>query len=331
MKILVTGGAGMLGRAVARSLHQRGHAVTSFDLHECPEPGITSLTGDVRDASAVQPACAGMDAVIHTVAYVNQLPDKQPIMYDVNVAGTHNLIAACQAGGVPRLIYTSSVDVVFDGTPIRDGDETLPYPEIHLDYYGVTKMLGEQAVIAANSPTLATCSLRMAGLYGAYDRHRFPNVIPLVARTGTLTRIGDGKAKFNHVYVENAAHAFALAAEQLQPGNTLAGQCYFITDYAPDNFFTFFQPFLDALGIDYRVAPLPASLALLLARWGDFQRRFASDKPPLLSRYAIAATSRDFWFNHRKATRDFGYAPVVSQADAFQRTVMWAREALLKA
>ncbi len=192
MRILIIGGAGMLGRAIARLLQPHGHTVTSFDLLTCPDAGVASISGDVRDAEALTAACVGMDAVIYTVAYINQLPTKQPIMYDINVAGVHNTIAACQANHVPRLIYAGSVDAVFAGTPIRDGDETLPYPKTHLDYYSATKMLGEQAIIAANSDQLATCSLRMAGLYGEHDQHRFPNVIPLVDRTGRFTQIGDG-------------------------------------------------------------------------------------------------------------------------------------------
>jgi len=326
MQILVIGGAGMLGRAITRSLVQSGHTVKSFDLQ--PSPG--SLVGDIRDAAAVTSACVGMDAVIHTVAYVNQIPRKQPIMYDINVQGTRHVIAACQAARVPRLIYTSSIDVVFDGTPIANGDETLPYPARHLDYYSETKMLAEQEVIAANgSGGLATCSLRAAGIYGEHDRHRFPNVIPRIAQSGKYTVVGDGTSKCNHIYVDNMAHAFNLAVDRLNEASPLAGQSYFITDYAPSNFFEFFKPFLDALGIRYTESRLSAGLSMLLARGSERLYQLKGGSAPVISRYAVAATARDFWFNHDKAARDFDYAPVVSEADAFDRTHAWARDTLL--
>lgn len=326
MRILVIGGAGMLGRALTTLLRQRGHHVSSFDVQPCSEPGVESLVGDVRDLDALQAACAGKDAVIHTAVMVNQLPGKQALMYEINVGGVLNTLAACQAHGVPRLIYTSSVDVVFDGTPIRDGDESLPYPKTHLDYYGETKMLAEQQVIAANGVSgVTTCSLRSAGLYGAGDKHRFPNIIPVVIKSGRLTRIGDGHAKFNHLYVENMAYALTLAAEHLTPTSPSAGQCYFITDYAPGNFFAFFEPYLKALHIPYKIAHLPESAAMLIARTGEAAYAL-SGKAPLLTRYAVAATARDFWFNSQKAARDLGYAPLVSESDAFERTLAWARD-----
>jgi nucleoside-diphosphate-sugar epimerase len=330
MRILVIGGAGMLGRAVMHLLQQNGHAVTSFDLEPCPDAAGHSIVGDIRDADAVTQACRGMDAVIHTAAYVNQLTGRQPVMYDVNVQGTLNIIAACQIAGVPRLIYTSSVDVVFDGTPIANGDERLPYPKRHLDYYSETKMLAEQAVIRANGvKDVATCSLRAAGLFGPHDRHRFPNIIPRVVRTGQYTIIGDGKSWHNHVYVENMAYAFVLAVERLSLDSPLAGQAYFITDYAPGNFFAFFKPYLDALGVNYTESRLPASIAMMMAQASERLSSFRNGGTPPLSAYAVAATSRHFWFNHQKATRDLGYVPIISEEDAFDRTLTWVRTSLL--
>ncbi len=331
MNILVIGGAGMLGRAITRRFVQHGHSVTSFDLQPSLENGVHSVIGDIRDAAAVSGACAHMDAVIHTVAMVNQLPIVQRDMHEVNVEGTRNVIAACQSNGVPRLLYTSSIDVVFDGSPIANGDESLPYPKRHLDYYGTTKMMAEQDVIAANGVSgVATCSLRAAGLYGEHDRHRFPNVIPRVVKSGQFSIIGDEKAIFNHVYIENMAHAFLLAAERLTLSSPLAGQCYFITDHAPSNFFAFFKPFLAALDIQYTETRLSASTMMIVAQIAETLYRIRRGNAPIVSRYAVAATTRDFWFNHHKAARDFDYAPIVSESEAFERTLAWVRSSLLQ-
>jgi len=330
MRILVTGGAGMLGRAVTQVLKQSGHAVKCFDLHPSPEPGIESIIGDIRHPDDVTRACTGMDALIHTAVMVNQNTAKQPAMYDVNVTGTLNVIAGCRAAQVPRLVYISSIDVVFDGTPIRDGDERLPYPKRHLDYYSETKTLAEQAVIAANGSGLATCSIRAGGLYGEHDQHRFPNVIPRVVTTGTFTRIGDGSAVHNHVYVGNTAYALKLAVERLSAESPLAGQCYFITDHAPGNFFDFFVPFLRALNVPYKEAHLSEAAALLVAQAAQRTAFLTRGKLPPITRYAVLATTRDFSFVSHKAARDFGYAPIYSQQDAFERTLAWTRETLVE-
>ncbi len=330
MRILVTGGAGMLGRAVTQMLMQSGHVVKNFDRLPSPEAGIETIIGDIRQPDAVTAACAGMDAVIHMAVMVNQSATRQTEMYAVNVTGTHNVIAACQAAHVPRLITVSSIDVVFDGKPIRNGDESLPYPKRHLDYYSETKTLAEQAVIAANGSGLATCSIRAGGLYGEYDRHRFPNVIPRVIESGTYTRIGDGKAQHNHVYVGNTAYALKLAVERLNADSPLAGQCYFITDHAPGNFFDFFVPYLRALGVSYKETTLSETAALLMAQVVQRTAFLTPTKPPVLSRYAVLATTRDFSFVSRKAARDFGYAPIYSEQDSFERTLAWVRADLLK-
>ncbi|MCK6576515.1 MAG: NAD-dependent epimerase/dehydratase family protein [Anaerolineae bacterium] len=329
MTVLVIGGNGMLGTAILRRLRSLGTAARSFDVSPHPDPEVDSRVGDIRQPESLIAACEGVEAVIHNAAVVSQQVAPSPEMYDINVQGTKNVIAACQAQKVARLIYTSSIDVVFDGTPIANGDEDLPYPAKHLDYYSTTKMLAEQAVIGANGEGgLTTCSLRVAGIYGPGDRHRFPRVVQPVLESGLYTRLGDGSARFNHLYATNAAHAHILAADRLFPGSAAAGQCCFITDHAPGNFFDFFPPYLDALGLRYRVRTVPYALArsaLTLLETSARLRLLGASQGTALSRYSIEATSRDFWFNAKKAARVLGYAPIVSAEAAFDETLIWLR------
>jgi nucleoside-diphosphate-sugar epimerase len=320
----------MLGSSIVRTLQRAGHAVKSYDLLPSSAAPNDSLIGDVRHADSLAHACYGMDAVIHTVAMVDPQTTQPTEFFEVNVGGTRNVIAACQAAGVPRLVYTSSIDAVYGGTPISDGDERLPYPERHMDFYGETKMLAEQWVIDSNGVGgMATCSLRAAGLYGVGDKHRFPNMLPRTIRTGRYVTIGDGKSRFTHTYVENMAHAFRLAVEQLHGESVLAGQSYFITDYAPTNFWDFFRPYFKALGIRYIHQPLPERLAMTIAQAAEWVHDHKLSAAPLITRYVVLATAHDFWFNHRKAARDLGYAPVVSEEEAFARTLAWARATFL--
>jgi nucleoside-diphosphate-sugar epimerase len=271
----------------------------------------------------------GVETVMHTASAISQQLGEPPLLYDVNVRGTENVIAACRQQGVKKLVYTSSIDVVFDGSPIRNGDETLPYARHHLDYYGTTKMIAEKAVLAANGQDgLATCVLRTAGIFGPYDRHRFPAMLGSVLKTGTFTQISDGKAQFTHVYVENCAHAHWLAAKCLSLDSPLAGQVYFITDAPASNFFHFFIPYLDELGMKYKVQKLPYAIAWGLATAMETRYRLQPTEANSrigLSRYVVASTARDFWFNHHKATRDFAYQPVVSAEGAFDATLNWAK------
>lgn len=321
-------GYGFVGEAIERMLSNRGDAVRVFDIAPMPmDAHIDYVRADIRDQDALQQAMRGVHTVIHTASVVTQQLGRVPMLYEVNVDGTKNVIAAAQAAGVQRLIYTSSIDVVFDGTPIANGDEQLPYPKTHLDPYGTTKMLGEQAVLAANGQGgLSTCALRTAGIYGPNDRHRFPPVLTR-AKNGQFMTIGDGQSKFSHVYVENVAHAHLLAADTLTaPDVPHAGRAYFITDQAPKNFFAFFTPYFDALGLDVGNVPsLSYTTAWRMASTMEwfYQLPVLRNKTPMLTRYIVASTSRDFWFNHDAATRDFGYMPIVDEATAFEETVRW--------
>ncbi len=325
---LVIGGAGFVGRHVVGALLERGQRVRVLDLHPLGDPRVESLVGDIRDPADVAEACAGVGTVFQTASLVDVRPGNGRRLYDVNLYGNRNVIAACIGAGVRRLVYTSSVDVVFDGRPIRAGDESLPYPARHLDVYGRTKMLAEGEVLRANGRGgLSTCALRLGGVYGPGDPHRFPPVVAL-ARANRGVRLGDGRARFNHLYVENAARAHLLAAERLAPGAPSAGASYFITDHGPQNFFAFFDPFLRDLGlpvptrtIPYRAAYLLGALAELAALGAGGLLRSA----PLLTRYVVASTCVDFSFSGARAARELGYSPPVGEDEARRRTVAWLR------
>lgn len=322
---LIIGGAGFLGAALASELKKRGVSVCVFDLLPHPDLSIPTIIGDLRDKAQVREACAGVDTVFQTASLVDWGPRSKDRLYAVNVEGNRNVISACQELGVPKLVYTSSIDVIFDGHPIANGDESLPYPANHLDHYGHTKMLAEQDVLAANGQHgLRTCALRTAGIYGPGDRHRLPSILK-AARSGQNIRLGNGSAKFGHVYVANVVHAHILAAQAL--AGPAAGQAYFIGDHPAGNFFAFFTPYLAAFGfppakvcIPYRVAYLLAILMETFARLG------IGPSTPTLTRYVVASTCVDFYFSHDKAARELGYQPIISLEQARAETLTWLKE-----
>lgn len=325
-KSLVIGGAGFVGRHIVAALLQAGHAVRVFDRVPIQNPQVEDWVGDLRDPAAVAEACRGVDTVYQAASLVEVRPGHAEQLYAVNVYGNRHVIAGCVAAGVQRLIYTSSIDVVFSGRPIRNGDEDLPYPTRHMDTYGRTKMLAEREVLHANGRGgLATCALRLAGVYGPGDNHRFPAVLDL-ARANRGVRLGDGRARFNHVYVENVAYAHLLAAEHLRLGSPIAGANYFIIDHPPENFFTFFDPFLHDLGLPLPTRSIPYRTAYLLATAFELfsltAGRLLAAAPPL-TRYTVASTCLDFFFSGERARRDLGYSPPISAEEARRRTVAW--------
>ena len=322
----VLGGAGMLGFEIVRQLAAAGREVRTLDLNPLPQldglPGEHSL-GDIRDADALRRTCRGAEVVFQTAAAVWDPRTPARRFQQVNVEGNRLVVEVCRELGIRRLVYTSTLDVVVDGRrPIVDGDESLPYPRrLPRDPYSRTKILAERLVLEANGPQLATCALRPVGMYGPRDRYHLASFVAM-ARRGMSLRLGDGSARFSHVYSENAAHAHLLAADHLWPGGPAAGQCYFLCDHQPaGNIFDFMAPFLQALGLPVPHRRLPYGLAYLLASLSEVVAPRSN-----FNRFAVVQTCVDHTFVHHKAARELGYAPIVSRDEAFARSLAWLRE-----
>ena len=330
---LVIGGAGMLGFEIVKQLATAGCRVRVLDIAALPEPLsavldpasrrlVEARIGDIRRYPEVLDACRGMDVVIQTAAAVWNV-NTPPRTYDaVNVAGNRNVLDACREAGVTRLVYTSSMDVVVDGRkPIVDGDESLPYPaRMPRDAYSKSKIVAEKMVLAANGPRLATCVIRPVGMYGPRDKYHLGNIIGM-ARKGMSLRLGNGSAKFSHVYSENAARAHVLAAERLEPGAVIAGKCYFVCDHYPaENLFDFMAPFLRELGLPVPKRSIPYWLAYAMGTAAELIAPHSN-----LNRFSVIQTCVDHTFVDRAARRDLGYEPIVSREGAFRRSVEWLR------
>ncbi|MEE8580583.1 MAG: NAD-dependent epimerase/dehydratase family protein [Myxococcota bacterium] len=348
--ILITGGAGFLGQAILRELRGRARSevavpaqIRVYDRRPNPglnAPAIDYVEGDIRSYPELRRALEGVDLVIHSAALIDWGHTSAAELREVNLEGTRNVIRACQEAGVRGLVYTSTLDAIYAGDPITDGDESLPYPDRFVNAYAETKALAEQAVLAANGsdrrpraeeppgdPSLRTCVIRPCGMFGEADPYHM-SVTLRMAEAGRLGfRIGDGKAVFQHVYVGNVAHAHLLALFQLlEPGSPLPGQVYFITDGPAVNFFDYIAPMLSRLG---HTPPPPSRrlpYSLVYAMGALMEATTVLCRPfvrlrPAITRSSVKLVCHNFSFLGHKAERDLGYQPVYSQEEAFDRTV----------
>lgn len=327
MKALVTGGGGFLGRYIVEQLRARGDEVVSFSRGAYPELdrlGVQTLRGDLQDRQAVQAACHGVDVVFHAAAHPGFWGTRESF-YGPNVTGTETVIAACRANGVPRLVYTSSPSVIFDNTAQSGVDESYPYPQTYENFYSETKAIGEQKVIQANGPDLATCSLRPHLIFGPRDHHLLPRVIA-AARAGKLPQVGDGRNRVDLTYVEDAARAHLLAADRLEPGGPVAGSIYFISQDEPVTLWLWLRDLFAALG----VPPIRRRIGLGVARaaggaieWA--YRTFRLKGEPRLTRFLASELAMDHYYDISRAKRDFGYRPQVTMEEATRRTVAFLK------
>ena len=322
---LVTGGGGFLGRHIVEQLLDRGSRVTVFARGHYPELGrlgALPVRGDLADLDAITQACEGVDLIYHVAAKAG-LWGPWDDFYRANVTGTENVIAACRANGVPKLIYTSSPSVIFDGSDHRGIDETAPYPASYESPYPETKAIAERRVIEANGDGLLTTSLRPHLIFGPRDNHLLPSLLER-ARQGRVPQVGDGTNKVDLSYVEDAARAHLLAADALAPGSPVAGGIYFISQDEPVALWPWIQDLLQQLGLPPVRIRIPLWIArgvggLLTAIYRGLNLR---SEPPLTP-FLASELAQDHYYDVAAAKRDFGYKPQYTMAEATAKTVAW--------
>src|ERR1700751_3329695 len=116
-KILVTGAAGFVGSHLTRQLVALGAAVRvllrpSSNNRAIADLPLEYVTGDLRDAASLDRAMAGVQRVYHVAADYRLWAKRKQDIYDSNVGGTKNLLAAAKRAGVEKLIYTSTVATI---------------------------------------------------------------------------------------------------------------------------------------------------------------------------------------------------------------------------
>ena len=324
--VLVTGGGGFLGSAIIRMLVARGASVRNFSRSFYPSleaMGVDQIQGDIADAKSLQQACRGVDLVFHVAAKAG-VWGPYNAFHQANVAGTRNMIKACRANGVGRLVYTSSPSVIFDGSDMEGVDESAPYPQTYHAHYPRTKAIAEQLVRDEADSTLRTIILRPHLIWGPADNHLVPRII---RRAKRLRKVGEGKNKVDTIYVDNAAHAHILAAEKLITRPDLSGRIYFISQDEPIGLWDMVNAILAAADLP----PVNRSISVKTARrigaileW--VYQTFRLPGEPQMTRFVAEELATSHWFDIRAAKEDLGYQPLVSTEEGLRRLRQWIQE-----
>jgi nucleoside-diphosphate-sugar epimerase len=321
MKILVTGGGGFIGLALVRRLVESGFEVSSFSRNIYPEHsklGVTSFRGDLSNPAEIEKACEGIDAVFHVAAKV-VIWGKYSDFYKTNVLGTKNVINACKKQGVRKLIFTSSASVVFDGSNLRDVNESINYPKKPVSHYTATKALAEQLVLQVNSDKLKTISLRPHLVWGPGDTHLIPGILKR-AKAGKLRKPGRKKFWIDTTYIDNFIDAQLLALNALDKNPDCSGKAFFITNGHPVLIWDFINFVLATAGIRPVQKTIPKNLALFIA-WilEKFHQLFHPKSEPYITCFAIHELTTHHWFDISAAKNMMGYSPKINLPEGLKR------------
>lgn len=328
MKILVTGAGGFLGGAITEKLIAGGEEVRSFSRRLYPrlkELGVEQHQGDLGDSDAVIEACRGCGLVFHVAAKAG-IWGNAVEFYQANVVGTENILEACRVMEIPRLVYTSSPSVVFDGSDMEGVDESVPYPDHYKAEYPRTKAMAEKKVLASVSGAFSAVALRPHLIWGPKDTGLVPGILAR-GKNGNIRRVGREHKLVDCTYIDNVVEAHLKAADALSPGSSLSGRAYFISQDEPLDIWDFIARVLKCAGlppvkgtVSPGVAYVAGAVCEKVYRW------FPSLGEPPVTRFAAEELATSHWFDNSAARRDFGYHPVVSMDEGFRRLEEWLRE-----
>ena len=317
---LVIGGTGFLGREIVGQLLERGQKVRTLCRRNGDVPeGAEVVLGDLADSISLQKACQGIETVYHTASIPSISLHWKPF-YETNVLGAQNVLDACKAAGVRKLIYTSSASVIFDCKPQYNADETVPYPKRWFAHYPRSKAIAEKMILDAASDSLLTCSLRPHLIIGQRDRHLIPRLLQR-AGSGRLFRVGDGTNLIDIIFIENAAAGHIQAAEALtDKASPVNGSAYFLTQGEPVNCWDWIDEVLVMKGLPKVKRSIPFSAAWALGWTLEGMYKYGGlQGEPIMTRFLAAQLAVTHYLSIAKANRDFGYVPVISMEEGMQR------------
>jgi UDP-glucose 4-epimerase len=235
-RVLVTGGAGFIGRRVVRALLAEGHEVTVADLRAFPDPEVRSVVGDLCDpdgpARAVRP---GTDAIIHLAAFTYVVASvADPVStYRLNTDATARLLEMAREQEVGTFLFASTNAVTGNVGGATITEQTVLRP---LTPYGATKAAAEMLLSSyANCYGMACASLRFSNVYGPgmTEKDSFVPRLMRAARDGEGVQVrGDGSMLRDLVHVDDAVQGVmaAWAAGYSGPLILGAGRSVTVTD-----------------------------------------------------------------------------------------------------
>lgn len=320
MKILITGATGFIGRKlVARLIDKQSQVVAlvrrTSDVSGLPKK-LRLIDGDMLDTASLEKAVQDIDVVIHLAAYFDFYPKDKKLLYQVNVEGTKNLIAACVQSGVSRFIYISTTEVI---GPVEDppGNENSPLrPQFD---YSKSKKQAEAIVRATALETdLEYVILRPTGVIGEGEFYTVFETISAINEGQIPMLPGDGEKTLMYTYVEDVISGILSAIESDAAKNQTIILC-------PDEGMTYNEIF-EFLGAKLGVKPPKRKVPTVFAKLGigilsPFKNR---EKTTFLWHMkTVQSMDEDRSYSNDKAKKVLGWIPQTSMQDGLSKAIDW--------
>jgi dihydroflavonol-4-reductase len=319
MTTLVTGASGFLGSHVARELVSRGEEVRILMRPSSTNRAIGDLsleyvTGDLRDPASVERAVSGVQYVFHVAADYRLWAKKSRDIYDSNVGGTKNLLAAAKRAGVEKFVYTSTVATIAVDRPELPSEATQSRLDEMVGHYKRSKWLAEQEVVTAAKEGMPVVIAMPTTPVGPGDWKPTPTgKIILDFLNGKMP--GYVETGLNFVGVEECASGHLLVAEKGKVGERYLLGAENLT----------LKQLLDALskitGLPAPKWKIPHGVALGVAYMNTAFSRLVGHQPQIPVE-GVKIARHMMFVDCGKTQRELGFKPG-SVAAALERAVRW--------
>jgi dihydroflavonol-4-reductase len=311
VRVVVTGGAGFIGRAIVAHLAQLRHDVAALvrdanKARHLAQDGVTLVPSDLSEGheSELLRTMEGADGVIHAAgAYrVGIRAAERQQMWESNVGTTQRVLDAAIAAGVPRTVYVSTNNVFGDtGGEIVDETFQRDLGGGFLSWYDETKFRAHEAAIERIARGAPVVIVQPGQTYGPHD-HSDASAQLELAHAGRLRYMVFGALGLAWVHVDDLAGVIVAALDRGRLGEaySLAGDC---------------RRQGEAVAIAARIGghrpprlSVPTGLIRMMAPINDLIGGLPG-MPPNLAETLRAGGSVTYWASHEKATRDLGFEP----------------------
>jgi dihydroflavonol-4-reductase len=319
MKILVTGATGFVGSHVARKLLKAGHQIRVLRRKESSTKMLAGLNvetaiGDVTDRHSVFEAVKGCEAVFHVAGFVSFWRGHNETMKRIHVDGTRNVVEACLAHRVKRLVQTSSIAAIGYETGGKPATEETPFNwwPYRIEYFN-TKHLAEEEVREGIKKGLDAVIVNPAVIFGAGDLNL--NAGAMVFQAARRKILVCPKGGCCTCDIEDVAEGHLLALEK---GRT--GERYILGG----NNYTFKELFIliaEVVGVPPPKAELPKAVLLPLGHLWDLVSRF-NQKEPMLTPESVRVSTIPCYYSSEKAIRELGYK-ISPFRETIRKTYEW--------
>lgn len=330
----VTGGSGFVGQRLTEMLVERGASkVISFDINGKPEwasddERIQYIVGDLTKLDDVVAATKGVDCLWHVAAAVG--PFLPPNVYKaVNYYGTLNVLEACRANNITKLVMSSSPSTRFDGNDVmglREDEMQYPPPGKFMQAYAETKAMGEKAVREACCDSLMTIAIAPHQVYGPRDPLFLPSILS-AGKSGKLRILGSGQNLVSFTHVDNYCHALILGHDALYKGSQALGQYYNVTDDGHYNFWDALNEAVTYMGFAdlKKKLSVPTWLVFAVAYVLSWVTYFTGTQYKL-NWFTAKTMTMHRYFDISKAKRELNYTPLMSFQAGWSSTLEWFKD-----